>query len=200
MRPGQQWPRKLSRSFPAGGMVLTASMRPGQQWPRKLPAPRRPHEGLTDASMRPGQQWPRKPSGGGSRGGPARCFNEAGATMAPETFPLTAIDVHDVLASMRPGQQWPRKLPRSEVVWYSVPSASMRPGQQWPRKQPGLHLEGGLVGRASMRPGQQWPRKLSPSISVHRLDYFPGLRAPSSIASDHQDFSLQCSSRSPVTS
>ena len=38
-----------------------------------------------------------------------RGFNEAGATMAPETQVGQARGAHGPEASMRPGQQWPRK-------------------------------------------------------------------------------------------
>ena len=37
-------------------------------------------------------------------------FNEAGATMAPETVPKEIMKNLVTKASMRPGQQWPRKL------------------------------------------------------------------------------------------
>ena len=112
MRPGQQWPRKLLDSLWARARGAVApSMRPGQQWPRK----RFQNLGAGDCwhtppSMRPGQQWPRKPQSimwAITQG--QTTFNEAGATMAPETYfnPETLIMFHD--PSMRPGQQWPRK-------------------------------------------------------------------------------------------
>ena len=36
-------------------------------------------------------------------------FNEAGATMAPETVWINGKRARGIRASMRPGQQWPRK-------------------------------------------------------------------------------------------
>ena len=68
-------------------MHRPASMRPGQQSPRKHVEVAPGDLGARGASMRPGQQSPRKrpnrPAGaGGGRSG----FNEAGATIAPETF------------------------------------------------------------------------------------------------------------------
>ena len=66
--------------------LVRPSMRPGQQWPRKLarPAPRA-LGGAFDPSMRPGQQWPRKPARSSRSTDRYISFNEAGATMAPET-------------------------------------------------------------------------------------------------------------------
>ena len=72
MRPGQQSPRKLDR---------LAELRPGPL-----------------ASMRPGQQSPRKrrPSAGSATARPR--FNEAGATIAPETEAIVGPDrVHGSL-------------------------------------------------------------------------------------------------------
>ena len=64
--------------------VQWASMRPGQQPPRKRYSITLLFASFA-ASMRPGQQPPRKPAANGSRFGPSGCFNEAGATTAPET-------------------------------------------------------------------------------------------------------------------
>ena len=44
-------------------------------------------------------------------------FNEAGATMAPETLVRQVMWWRQTPASMRPGQQWPRKL-------HGLPTAS----------------------------------------------------------------------------
>ena len=109
-----------------------ASMRPGQQSPRK-PARQEGRGPGNPASMRPGQQSPRKPSGASARRTARTGFNEAGATIAPET-------------------------PRGGHEPTGAPAASMRPGQQSPRKRRhGGNAEKGL--HASMRPGQQSPRK-----------------------------------------
>ena len=158
MRPGQQSPRKpaLPRSVPdrtvrfneAGATIAPetsaaplplaahrlASMRPGQQSPRK---PRgRSHSSLSSvrASMRPGQQSPRKPGAPRRPRCPSRCFNEAGATIAPETQRGRGAGGQRHRASMRPGQQSPRKPGVGEIDRVKVGVASMRPGQQSPRK------------------------------------------------------------------
>ena len=72
-------------------------------------------------SMRPGQQWPRKPRHKLTAQDRSTYFNEAGATMAPETGSAHQLLLGAVLTSMRPGQQWPRKPRGAEDAAHGAP-------------------------------------------------------------------------------
>ncbi len=139
---------------------------------------------INDASMRPGQQSPRKRlppwSGWWKRSG----FNEAGATIAPETrlrpCPVDELPCfNEAGATIAPetprcwcaGSSYPSRFNEAGATiapetlsqahpWLSAtPIASMRPGQQSPRKLPAQPSHNIPRKPASMRPGQQSPRK-----------------------------------------
>ena len=183
MRPGQQSPRKLAAPGGLGVVTIPASMRPGQQSPRKR-ATRRRRGRASLASMRPGQQSPRKHATRRPPSGIARRFNEAGATIAPETpsgrwpeagLPLSGFNEAGATIAPETMSIWglSRRLtsfneagatiaPETDdghVPGASAAPASMRPGQQSPRKRACFSSRCEGHTGASMRPGQQSPRK-----------------------------------------
>ena len=122
--------------------------------------------------MRPGQQSPRKlPPQARHASSPALSFNEAGATIAPET-------------SARAVMRYERTLRFNEAGATIAPETA----HGWPAI--------GRGNRASMRPGQQSPRKRErPGSQGHdpeRFNEAGATIAPETIAGHIKDFDEAC--------
>ena len=137
---------------------MGASMRPGQQSPRK-PCAKVHSYRQTPASMRPGQQSPRKPTRPGGCATPRPCFNEAGATIAPETRPTCGRRArprrrfNEAGATIAPEtwRRW-RRSTRS-ARRFNEAGATIAP------ETAHMIVDARARTKASMRPGQQSPRK-----------------------------------------